>query len=271
MAGRPYVSSRSGRFQWIMQRVSAVLLIGLAFTHFALQHFTSSAVSTGLTVSQRFNDPWWQGFYIIFVVLGLYHGINGLVGILYDYMPRPLWRGICSTTLWTTGLFFMVVGSAAVLDPRPLGDVKQHYAIHGFSAGSSRGSPPVAPARSYDYRREDMELNLLRHYLALHTHHDSAVEVDAIFGDGPVDTARAVAAGERLDDWIARRIADGPVRDSERDHSQIFASSYEFAVWAANVRQANAQERLARTDSDQASAAVLERLAGSPRYQAELF
>ena len=39
----PYVSSRSGRFQWMMQRVSAVLLLFLAFGHFGLQHFTADA------------------------------------------------------------------------------------------------------------------------------------------------------------------------------------------------------------------------------------
>ena len=78
MAGRPYVTSRSGRFQWLMQRVSAVLLLALVFVHFAIQHFTADAVTTGLTVSARFNDPYWQGFYVIFVVLGLYHGVNML-------------------------------------------------------------------------------------------------------------------------------------------------------------------------------------------------
>ena len=43
--GAPYVSSRSGRFQWMMQRVSAVLLLVLTFSHFGLQHFTAEAVS----------------------------------------------------------------------------------------------------------------------------------------------------------------------------------------------------------------------------------
>ena len=51
---QPYVSTRRGGGQWIMQRASAAALVLLAGTHFALQHFTTAAVSTGLT-------PWSDG------------------------------------------------------------------------------------------------------------------------------------------------------------------------------------------------------------------
>ena len=33
--------------------------IGADLGHFGLQHFTASAVSTGLTVTARMNDPFW--------------------------------------------------------------------------------------------------------------------------------------------------------------------------------------------------------------------
>ena len=79
-------------FQWMMQRVSAVLLLVLTFGHFGLQHFTASAVSTGLTVTARMNDPFWQGYYIMFVVLAMYHGINGVYGIFLDYGPKQMTR-----------------------------------------------------------------------------------------------------------------------------------------------------------------------------------
>ena len=85
---QPYVTTRSGSIQWLMQRVSAALLVLLAFGHFGLQHFTSDAVSTGLTVSARMNDAWWQAYYVIFIALALYHGINGLVGSRATYLPE---------------------------------------------------------------------------------------------------------------------------------------------------------------------------------------
>ena len=79
---------RSGRFQWMMQRVSAVLLLVLTFSHFGLQHFTAEAVSTDLTVTAQMNDPFWLGYYIMFIVLAMYHGINGVYGMFLDYGPN---------------------------------------------------------------------------------------------------------------------------------------------------------------------------------------
>ena len=44
-----------GRFQWMMQRATALLLIFFAFFHFGL-YFTLAG-STGLTVAERMNNP----------------------------------------------------------------------------------------------------------------------------------------------------------------------------------------------------------------------
>ena len=240
MAGRPYTSSRSGRFQWMMQRVSAVLLVVLVFVHFGLQHFTSSAVTTGLTVAARFNDPYWQGFYILFVVLGLYHGINGLVGIWYDYMPKPLLRNVVAMLLWTVGTFFGAVAIGNIVNPRPLGEVKVFYAENGLAVGATRGNPPLAAEYSYDYRSSRAAIPLLRYYLIEHTHRDTEVDVPAIFGEHyqiPADEAAAVA--QRFDRWLLDTIDAGEPPRADNGHA-IFSSTYEFAVWAANVRRANA-------------------------------
>ncbi|HAT10885.1 MAG TPA: hypothetical protein DCS97_09905, partial [Planctomycetes bacterium] len=109
-----YISSRAGQVQWIMQRVSAVLLVGLAGVHFALQHFTSDAVSTGLTVATRLNNPYWQAFYLVFITLAMYHGINGVVGIIRDYNPRRALRVGAEFTLWALAFFFVCLGAKNV-------------------------------------------------------------------------------------------------------------------------------------------------------------
>jgi len=260
MAGRPYVTSRSGRFQWWMQRVSAVLLLVLVFVHFFLQHFTQDAVTTGLTVSARFNNPWWQGFYVIFVVLGLYHGVNGLVGIMLDYMPHKLIRGIVAMVLWTAAAFIGVIGIANVVTPRPLSETKEFYAENGFAEGATRGSPPLAPEVSYDYTPPFAELPMLRYYLVEHTHHDEAVDVAQLFGGEryqiPKDQVEAISGG--FDTWLLEVIAEGEPDSDAKRRGEIFSSLYEYAVWAANVRKANA-ERSGNQD-------VLQRLSGVPAY-----
>ncbi len=266
----PYVSSRTGTGQWLLQRISAFLLIFLAFLHFGIQHFTSDAVSTGLTVSARANNPWWQAYYVAFVVLALYHGVNGVIGILRDYALSPRLRLLAEIALWSGGALFAAVGIINIVSPRPLAGIKQIYAEHGFPAGESRGSPPLAPAVAYDFRGELRELHLLAHYWEQHTSFDDE-ETDEPFAER-IGTSRTVTpdsvakVGDEFDDWALELIA-APL-SATRDAHHTFFNAREFALWAANVRRANARARAAATPSPR-DAAILERLADVPPYRAD--
>lgn len=247
-----YVSSRAGSTQWVMQRVSAILLIALAFGHFGLQHFTSDAVSTGLTVAARLNDPFWQAYYIVFIILAMYHGVNGVVGIVRDYNPRRGLRVALEVGLWSLAAFFVVLGLRNVVAPVPLGAVKESYAARGFPKGESPGNPPSLPI-AYDFRDELRELNLLEYYLAKHTHHTESAALAEIFAHRPevrldglpaTEAATAIAAsGAAFDAWAKAVIAAGPVDPAQRRRGAMFSSTYEFAVWAGHVRRANAALR----------------------------
>jgi succinate dehydrogenase hydrophobic anchor subunit len=237
---RPYVSTRTGSGQWIMQRVSAALLIILAFVHFGLQHFTSDAVSTGLTVATRFNNPWWQGYYILFIALALYHGVNGVVGIVRDFRPNTVVRVTLETALWSLAVFFTARGIINIATPRPLGEIKTFYALNGFPAGDSAGSPPApGGTKHYDFRDELRELHLLAYYLERHTHRTEAQQqsVAEIFSGSSADDV--AGSGKSFDTWLQKQIAAGPVSPDNRARESCFSSTHEFAVWAASVRMAN--------------------------------
>jgi succinate dehydrogenase / fumarate reductase membrane anchor subunit len=269
--GQPYLSTRSGSGQWLMQRVSAVLLVGMAGLHFALQHFTTDAVSTGLTVAARLNSPYWQAFYVAFILLAMYHGVNGLIGIIRDYDPPRRLRFAAETGLWVLAAFFVILGIRNVVSPVPVADVKEGYAARGFPAGASRGNPP-ALAVTYDYRDELRELSLMEHYLARHVARSEDTPATQIFAhDAGVDlarlpareaSARVAVCGAAFDRWLEAQIQRGPVPPEARDRGRLFSSTYEFAVWAAHVRLADAKLR-----SDGATAARLA-AAKVPEYRA---
>jgi len=264
--GTPYVSTRTGSGQWIMQRVSALLLIGLAFGHFGLQHFTTDAVSTGLTVAARFNSPYWQGYYVLFIALALYHGINGVVGILRDYNPRPLPRVLCEVALWTLAAFWGGRGIINVVTPRPLGEVKEFYAVNGLPLGETRGSPPgISGVKRYDFGAEERELPMLLHYLA---HHVGRSEKAPLPAAGVPVAASAAVRGKVFDEWALARVSEGPTPPERRDREEIFSSTYEFAVWALRVREADALRR--KRAGDTAATDVLGRIGGAnvPSYRA---
>ena len=247
-----HISTRAGSGQWVMQRVSAMLLVGLAAVHFGLQHFTSDAVSTGLTVAARLNNPYWQAFYVVFIVLAMYHGINGVVGIVRDYNPRRGLRVGAELALWSLAAFFIVLGMKNVVSPMPLGTVKESYAERGFAKGESPGNPPSF-AVAYDFRDELRELALLEYYLENHVHRTEAAPLAEVFAHKPEVRLRelkpeeakaAVAAsGQAFDRWAKGVIANRPVDPALRHRLSAFSSTYEFAVWAGHVRQANAALR----------------------------
>ncbi|MFW5845611.1 MAG: hypothetical protein ACOCXJ_05230 [Planctomycetota bacterium] len=264
---RPYVSGRAGRMQWLLQRASAVLLIVFAFTHFGMQHFTTNAVSTGLTVAARMDDRLWQAYYAVFIALALFHGVNGLIGIIADYAPRQLLRNTLTTILWTGAAFMLAVALINLADSRPLEAVKVYYSDNGFPEGASAGNPPALPVE-YSMREEMRELHLLAHYLDKYTH-GAPADLSTVFAnDGTVaasvDEAAelARAGGLAFEQWARQVIEQGPPPVAERDRSRIFSSTYEFAVWALNVRSMNADQR--------GKPAIARRLADIPDYQQSL-
>ena len=266
----PYLSRRTGSTQWLMQRVSALVLIFLAFLHFGIQHFTSDAVSTGLTVAARLNNPWWQAYYALFITLALYHGINGLVGIIRDYNPRPKLRLPIELVIWSLAAFFGARGVLNIVTPVPLGAVKDNYAARGFPAGESRGNPPAAPI-SYDFRDELRELLLLEYYLEKHTHRTDTTPTAKVFGleaGKTVDAASVAAAGLAFDTWVTQQLSQEEPQQATRDRHSTFSSSYEFALWAKDVRRANAAGRKAAGSGSARDQQILERLHQLPVYAA---
>lgn len=266
MTSTPYVSRRTGSTQWLMQRVSAFLLVGLAFLHFGIQHFSSDAVSTGLTVAARLNNVWWQTYYAVFVSLALYHGINGLTGIIRDYNPRPQWRLPIELIIWSAAAFFGARAILNIASPVPVAEVKANYAARGFPAGVSAGNPP-ASGKFYDFRSELRELLLLQFYLKKHT--SGKVNLGDVFGvsDKAVDSLSVAAAGDSCDRWLVAQLSSMPPAQEARDRHYLFSSTYEFALWAKDVRRANAMAReLADAATHQRSEVILGRLHQMPAY-----
>jgi succinate dehydrogenase / fumarate reductase membrane anchor subunit len=67
---------------WYMQRITGAALVPLLIAHFWVEHFMSATL---LRADLTYANPWWQAIDIGFLVIALYHGLNGLYGIVLDY------------------------------------------------------------------------------------------------------------------------------------------------------------------------------------------
>ena len=75
--------------EWYLQRITGALLLVLLAAHFWVEHFMSAPLQRGeLTyelILERIRNPLWQFIDISFLLVALYHGLNGLRNILLDY------------------------------------------------------------------------------------------------------------------------------------------------------------------------------------------
>ena len=74
---------------WYLQRITGALLIVLLTAHFWVEHFMSAELRRGdLTyeaILARIANPVWQFIDIAFLLVALYHGLNGVRNIVLDF------------------------------------------------------------------------------------------------------------------------------------------------------------------------------------------
>jgi succinate dehydrogenase / fumarate reductase cytochrome b subunit/succinate dehydrogenase / fumarate reductase membrane anchor subunit len=112
----------SGRaFNWYMQRITGLALLVLLILHFWVEHFTASVREGGLTfenVQQRFfNNPWFVTVDVLFLIVALYHGLNGVRNIIFDLgRLTPAVKTGVTLALFFTGLTVAYWGISAFYD-----------------------------------------------------------------------------------------------------------------------------------------------------------
>ncbi len=117
-----YEGSRStGSFGWFFQRITGAILFVQVLAHFYIAHHTWDAGHDWATIVERLSNPYMRAFYLVFVSLGLYHGLNGLWAVIRDYHMSALLRKILFAAVVTAGLFLGVLGFITMLTLPRLG------------------------------------------------------------------------------------------------------------------------------------------------------
>jgi succinate dehydrogenase hydrophobic anchor subunit len=101
----------SGRvINWYLQRITGAALLILLVMHFWVEHFAAEVRTPhGLTfevIQQRFfRNPWFVAVDISFLIIALYHGLNGVRNIICDFsiVTKPM-RNVVTVVLSLFGL-----------------------------------------------------------------------------------------------------------------------------------------------------------------------
>ncbi|MGH9524852.1 MAG: hypothetical protein ACRD3E_20195 [Terriglobales bacterium] len=80
---------RGNAVTWYLQRITGAALVPLLVAHFWVEHYMTATIRHGglsyEVILQRLANPWWQAIDISFLLIALYHGLNGLFGIVLDF------------------------------------------------------------------------------------------------------------------------------------------------------------------------------------------
>ena len=102
-----YAARKSHVMAWFLQRVTGALLLIILLVHIALVHFTfdgGEPISLE-AIHARFSAPGLRFFYFAFLTLAVWHGINGLLNVVDDYLRSDRGRWLATAAAWTLGLY----------------------------------------------------------------------------------------------------------------------------------------------------------------------
>ncbi|KAA0257942.1 succinate dehydrogenase [Deferribacter autotrophicus] len=94
-------SSDRGVFEWLMQRISGVILILVIFIHFF------SMIKSG---------EWGLKKIVLgpLFAFGIFHTLNGFKMITDDYVSSPIWRAIILAIYWIVGITLAILALSVV-------------------------------------------------------------------------------------------------------------------------------------------------------------
>ncbi len=99
-----------GLWGWLFQRVTGVLLVAGLLVHFIIMHYSGPEQITYAFVMARFSNPLWKLFDLAFLLSVIYHGFNGVWGIVLEYISSESLRKACQVGLLTAASVLAAAG-----------------------------------------------------------------------------------------------------------------------------------------------------------------
>lgn len=104
-----------GAAAWLFQRVTGAFLLAGVLFHFYFMHFTGKEKITYDLVMQRLSSPYWKIFDIIFLSTAIYHGFNGLWGLVLEYIHGEKLRGMVQVLILVSAAVLLASGIYIVM------------------------------------------------------------------------------------------------------------------------------------------------------------
>ena len=103
-------------WSWFFMRVSGLILVFLALSHFAITHIVNDVTETKADfVAQRWDNPLWRTFDWVLLALALVHGLNGVRWSIDDYIRSRPKRAAVKAVLYTVSGVLFTYGTFTIV------------------------------------------------------------------------------------------------------------------------------------------------------------
>jgi succinate dehydrogenase / fumarate reductase membrane anchor subunit len=111
-----YSSFERGGRRWLLQRLTAVFLIGVLAFHFVLLHFVNHAAEISFAGTQaRMGNIGYFSLMWTFLVTATFHGVNGVYNALVNQGLDGTQKRVVAAVLTIAGIALVVQGTRVAL------------------------------------------------------------------------------------------------------------------------------------------------------------
>jgi len=112
-----YSSFQRGSWRWVLQRVTAVFLIGVLAFHFVMLHFVNHAAEiTFAGTEARMGEIGYFSLMWLFLVTATFHGVNGVYNALINQGLEGTQKKIVAAVLGLSGILLIVQGTYVAIE-----------------------------------------------------------------------------------------------------------------------------------------------------------
>lgn len=111
----PTTAKTQGAWAWILQRLTAVLLLFFLGAHIFVLHYIPENMNIHfLGVAARFKSVLYMFIDSGLLAVSLYHGFNGVRNVLFDFVGDERKRNLVNIVLLVAGIAFFLWGAYAL-------------------------------------------------------------------------------------------------------------------------------------------------------------
>lgn len=108
-------TSKKGAVQWMLQRISAVIIFVIVMIHFVTYHMLSEGAYKYEKVVSKMKSPWFNLMQFLLLCAVLYHGLNGVWMIVEDYIHIKGLRLFLFSLIIVVGVSLFFVGALTII------------------------------------------------------------------------------------------------------------------------------------------------------------